>query len=708
MTLVRTPSALGSRLGLALALAALVFLCACRGGPPSRLVSVDETKALGHHGFSLVLEGAVSFSERELETAIDAELEDFRRGELRRAFVDDAAFALESHYRQAGFPLARVDYRIEARPAGPLVVLTIHEGPRVRLESLDFEGLAAFSPGFARRFFEFPAAGRGEPPWFTDRALRGGLSSLTDHYLTSGFLDVDILPPVVRIDEEQGLARVRVRIQEGVRFRLVEYHLEGPADDERAALDRRLRTGLGEPFTPRLALELRNRVLEWYGDRGYPDCEVEVVRELDPSTGEARLWLRVERGPRVRIDKVRVEGNQKTRAGFVRDRLRVGPGELHRRDRVRDSFRRLYRGGLFERVSLELEAPEEPRLAEDGSELRDLVVRVEEAPSQEFFVEPGYGSYEQFRLRLGFRERNLFGTGRAFRAEGTAAVKARRAVVGISDPEFFFDDLFADFFVRGSEREEPSFTRQEAGFGSSFSLPLARHVEGTLTYQYRRSRVVDVKVVDAEVLAAQQSLDISSILVSPRYDTRNDLFVPTSGEIVRFGVEVGNKTIGSELDFLRLTFNAAHFQPLHRSGNTVLGISAQGGVILPQGSSDVIPIQERFFNGGESSVRAFKESQLGPKDQNGQPIGGEGFTLASIELRQHLTGKLQGAAFFDAGNVVPSYTNWDRFEGFRYGVGAGLRYVLPVGPLRLDVGYNPEARAGEDDYVIHFSLGMAF
>src|SRR5262249_16977490 len=119
-----------------------------------------------------------------------------------------------------------------------------------------------------------------------------------------------------------------------------------------------------------------------------------------------------------------------------------------------------------------------------------------------------------------------------------------------------------------------------------------------------------------------------------------------------------------------------------------------------------IPIQERLFNGGENSVRSFTQDDVGPHDADGDPEGGEVRNLASIELRQRIWRSFSGAAFFDYGNV--GLTTSDAFHDFRPALGIGLRYGLPIGPFRVDVGFNPAQRSGEDLYAIQVAVGMPY
>jgi outer membrane protein assembly factor BamA len=163
--------------------------------------------------------------------------------------------------------------------------------------------------------------------------------------------------------------------------------------------------------------------------------------------------------------------------------------------------------------------------------------------------------------------------------------------------------------------------------------------------------------------------------------------------------------------------------------DTVLGLRYATGFIYPGPGETTVPISERFFNGGENSVRSFRQSELGPKDLSGDPVGGLAYNTINIELRRRLIGDLSGSLFFDLGNVAPnrsisesdgeppenrsdavSDTLHDFFSDFRPGIGIGLQYKLPIGPVRCDLAFNPDADddRDEDEFVFHFSVGMAF
>jgi outer membrane protein assembly factor BamA len=163
--------------------------------------------------------------------------------------------------------------------------------------------------------------------------------------------------------------------------------------------------------------------------------------------------------------------------------------------------------------------------------------------------------------------------------------------------------------------------------------------------------------------------------------------------------------------------------------STVIGARCTTGLLLPGQDEITLPLAEKFFNGGENTVRSFKESELGPQNRKGDPTGGYGFNTINVELRQRLIGNLIGTVFVDYRNISPnrsrveqgkspydsrsdviSDTFDDFFKGFRPGVGFGFQYLLPVGPARIDFAFNPDRDSARDEdfFVFHFSVGTAF
>ncbi|MEW6488297.1 MAG: outer membrane protein assembly factor BamA [Thermodesulfobacteriota bacterium] len=668
----------------------------------------------------LRFEGNRALGEGALRRAAEAELDE-SRGELRLHHADDAAFQMELAYRNEGYAFAEVAYAYEVRDGRPHVIFEVTEGPRVILRTVQIEGNRAFDADTLRAFFgpeRSFLAGGGRV--FVESQARRAVAEMRDFYYGSGYLDVEVEGPELAFSQDRSQVAATVRIQEGPRHVVRDVAFQGEVLAEaEGALGEAAAQFLGQVYVPRVRLTLQSRILEIYANRGYPEVRAEVTVSPGAAPGDQLLAARIASGPRVTVAAVEVQGNRKTRGAFLRNRLAFSPGDPYSQEKLRTSFRNLYRTGLFRQVDLELREIEGP--GEPGD--RALVLAVEEAPSIELWLEPGWGSYEYLRFRAGLGERNLFGTGRSGRVEAGVSVRSRDALVGLTDPWFFRSEITADVPVYYRWRREPSFDREEKGVGVTLSRPLSPTITAAASYDMRLTSLTHTRA-DPDIDDSASGYALASVGLQAAHDTRDDFFVPTRGGKSTLGAEVAETYLGSDLTYLRFTGSTRWFASV--TGSTVIGARYQAGLILPTGSQVALPLGERFFNGGESTVRSFQESELGPADPGGDPLGGHGYNVLTLEVRQRLRGNLAGTLFWDYGNVSPNrslerrtepYDNRsdliadtldDFFRDFRSGVGVGLQYLLPVGPARLDFAVNPSPRDREDRWALHFSVGMAF
>src|SRR5439155_19951 len=207
--------------------------------------------------------------------------------------------------------------------------------------------------------------------------------------------------------------------------------------------------------------------------------------------------------------------------------------------------------------------------------------------------------------------------------------------------------------------------------------------------------------------------------------------VAARGLLINTTLDVASTAFGSDIQLIRATGRIAYFLPFGPKSLTPgvvedqtlpplqrwfqqssLAFGARVGIVhsLNHSGPDeptTLPIDERFFNGGATTVRSFGERKLGPSDPKGNPIGGEFYTVFNVEYTFPIYGELQGALFFDAGDLLPT-SEEPGVDDMRYALGGGLRYKLPIGPIRLDYGWNPDRAPGEDFGAFHLSFGFAF
>ena len=672
----------------------------------------------------LVVQGNIYYTASQLRAAAKNELADFERLGRRKAEADDAAFQMEQTYKRAGFAFAKVDYHYETDTRPPRLTFTVQEGPQVLIHDLVFSGNTYFATTDLQQYFRPEKNGfflKGKP-LYVEATIHTALADIRDLYYWAGYLDAQVRLSTQEFNADRTSVTLHVEIQEGVRYLIQGVIFAGDilpaAQSGLAAIVADLE---GKPYFSRRKLLVRSRVLEIYGNLGYPDVKVVMAEQSGERSGDVVLTATITSGPRITIAATKITGNRKTKSSFINNRLQLGPGDTYSLSRQRESFHSLYQTGLFSRVNLHLEDTDDP-----GT--RILAIDVDEVSSRELSLEAGWGSYELLRLGIGLSDKNFLGSGRIVRTEGRLSLKSASLLTGLTDPWFLRTDIVADFPVYYSRREEPSFVRKDIGASALFSKKLSPVMTATLGYSLRWTDTQNIDIVEPEdSVQTNPNYNMASIKAQATWDTRNDLFFPSSGTRNFIAAEIAENLIGSSVNLARFTAGSRYFLPLTKT--MTLGVRANTGFIIPGRGQTTIPLPERFYNGGETTVRSFKESELGPKDLAGNPVGGLAFNVISLELRRRFASHFVLTLFSDLGNVSPNRSQTEEgqtaftdrsqlidatfkeyFRDFRAALGVGLQYLLPVGPVRLDFAVNPDPRqeSHEDRYAIHFSMGMAF
>jgi outer membrane protein assembly factor BamA len=364
----------------------------------------------------------------------------------------------------------------------------------------------------------------------------------------------------------------------------------------------------------------------------------------------------------------------------------------------------------------------------DGHLLR-LDISAEEAKSKEFGFSIGYGTFEGAIAGVQYRDRDLFGYGRPVTTSVEVSQRSYKGEILYEDP-FFFDTDFA-FRARlaAFTFDYDGYSKFELGGRFELTRKITKYDEAGLIFAVRHVKITS-DGIKSEFLGSTDYL-VNTLGLTNTLDVRDSPYVTPRGFLVSNTLDLASNAFGSDIEFIRGTMRVGYYlpfgpkvltpgvvedqpgTPLQRwFQQSLIAFGARGGIIHSltvsgPAEATAIPIDERFFNGGADSVRSFGERDLGPHDNKGHPIGGEFFTVFNIEYNFPILGELQGAVFTDAGNLLPTSEELG-LNDLRYAIGAGLRYKLPIGPIRLDYGVNPDPHPDEDFGAFHFSFGFAF
>ncbi len=665
------------------------------------------------------VDGAGFLRNREYKSALGRLLGANQKANLDTNAIEDAAVILTSALGEEGFQEPVVEIAVTQEDgqtqrftfdptfAAPLPRLltaravTFHLRPGVRYQVGDvrFTGLTAIKPERARGFFRSDTA-----LYLTARAnayspsrVARAADALLDELRQGGYAEAEVSTEV-RPDAATGRVAVDVTVREGPVWTITALTYQREEDDTvplpQAA------GWVGRHWSPGLQEDVREAIRQAYYKQGYPDVGVHVAADEEEAVANRRdayLVATIVPGPRVTVGQVRFTGAGETRESVLRRRVTLATGDALDLVALERSRYRLSRLGVFEVVNLRYEPV-------DGV-VRDPVFQFREGPRYETSLLMGYGSYEQVRGGVEHRQRNLFGLAHQSRLELVQSMKSSSGTYTYSVPELFGESLDGSVRLFGLQRKEVAFLRQEFGVTGSLrrALPFTGgEAMAGYTFQALRNRRNELSTSETD----DRQLNVASVNAGLTGDRRDNPLRPRRGHHWSAHAEIADPYLGSQATYQRFEFAASYHTGWGRSRWVHAGLSH--GVITTAGSDDAtLPVNRRFFPGGDNSIRGYKRGEAAPRGADGRFVGAKSFLLLNLELEQALTPNVSVVAFWDAlglAEALRDYPYGDRLHS----VGLGVRYQTLIGPIRLEYGRNVNPREGDPSGTWQFSIGYPF
>jgi outer membrane protein assembly complex protein YaeT len=470
----------------------------------------------------------------------------------------------------------------------------------------------------------------------------------------------------------------------------------------------------GEIFNEADLVDSRTFLEDGFQDRGYAFATILLEYRIRKAARAASVAYTVVPGEVYYYGEIDVEGEEDPGdVELIRGQLAFESGERYGRQEILDSQRRLYELGIYRRVEIE------PRLGSVRGDTVDVVVTVVPSPTQIVRVGFGYGTEDLLRVSGSWLDRNFFGGSRQFEVAGLYSGLERRAAASYRQPTFLVPDL--DSSVTGFLRfdTEDNYTVERLGASGRLGYRVSRRIQTSASLTVERA---DFSNFDEGVLIPELGRDFinPSRLMNAdfrtTYDGTDSLFMPSRGFRAELAYQVGLPIASFDYGYHKVAILFAAYREV-REGWVVAAKVLPGAISTFGGEQARVPLFQRLFAGGSTSVRGYERRQLGPKDdpaasgqtRNPEPIGGNALFETSLELRFPIRGNFRGAAFVDVGNA------WSEpgdlaLGDLRYTPGIGVRYVTPIGPIRLDAARRTSGEEEEflPEWVFHISIGNAF
>ncbi len=534
---------------------------------------------------------------------------------------------------------------------------------------------------------------------YKSHLLEDDLAAIIQFYRDEGYLEAAIENFEVISDSLKKNIVIKIQITEGERTKIAGISFFGNQTFPDSMLFRLIKSSHEAPYKKSVLENDRIKLLTHYADHGFIEAKVEPGFKLSAEAHKILIDFNIQEGPRVIIGNLKISGTKRTKDFAILRELEFKQGDVYSYGKILQSQRNLYLTGLFNSVFIH---PEEK--SSELQTMRDIRIEANEKQGGELNFGIGYGSLERVRGSIELLHNNLMGTGRQAGLSGSASSIARRIELSYTEPWLFSTRTKADINALIERREEPAYDLQRYGGKFTLGRKFDDYSRFNLAYRYEISKLsTEASTIN---LKPEEKGNIRGLIFSLIRDSRDNMINTSRGSFSSLDIEGAGAFLKGTSTFLRLTIRQKYFYPVGR--RFIFGTSFTLGWMDKFGASKEIPINERFFTGGATSVRGFKEKYLGPENESNDPIGGKILiNLNLLEFRYTFYKKLSTVLFLDMGNVWANHDDFLKL-GFRKGLGMGARYNSPLGILRFDYGIKLDRRTGESFGEFYFSVGQAF
>ncbi|MDO8494025.1 MAG: outer membrane protein assembly factor BamA [Deltaproteobacteria bacterium] len=687
-------------------------------------IQVDETR--GENGWIYTF----IFSEKAMVTKIEFEgnkkikdkdlLEEVKVSlfqPLQESEVADAKEKIRKAYEKKRYYLVEVKQELKpSEEGGNILVFHIKEHERATIRYVNFIGNAVYTDQELRKKIKTKKkgglgfiTGSGK---YKEEDLDQDVLRLTFHYLKNGYIHVKVKKPQVTLTKDRKYFFITFQVDEGDRYHLSTVDVDGDILTTKAELIAKLLSKPEAVYNRELIERDMQMLTQLYADLGYAFVHVQPQTITDEVKKTAALTYQIEKGNRIWIEKINIEGNTITRDKVIRRELEIKEGTLYNESFIAKSRQKVQSLGYFKDVNFAT-----PRASRDDT--IDLNINVEEQPTGNFSIGAGFSTAEDFILSGSVQKQNFFGRGWSGTISAELSNRRQQFLLNGVDPYFldsewiFGFSAFRTVFRYGS-LASTSFDRES--YGGSLSIGHRFFDYSSASFGYEAEQVDTgslVSFIPPRFLSNASGLT-SLVSLTLQRDQRDNRIYAKDGMFSSVKVETSGAKLGGDNDFFRVSGSNQFFQPVIGK----LNFKTYGRIgYIKSLNNQVVPLFERYYLGGPNSLRGYFPQAIGPKetvtDTNGNLVdfvyGGDKMAVFNVELEHPIydPAGLNFVTFFDAGNSFGEDSNLD-FNNMRLDWGFGLRWISPMGPMRFEWGFPIDKQPGEAGTVFNFTIGSFF
>ncbi len=541
-------------------------------------------------------------------------------------------------------------------------------------------------------------------------------------YHVNGFLEAKSkIEPV----EEENKRVVVVNIKEGVQTKLSRISLSGGLAEFEGKVTKEMKIlKTGDPFNRVKLNEAAFNVKTVYANNGYPYADIQMLVTMSEDKREAEVTFEINEDKKVFFGEVFCKGLKRTKEKVAKREVTIKKGEVYSRAKIIDSEQRVFSTELFNYISLDAKdaqkKPQNPDFILRVVEKKPNYVGMKTELAQNRPQTENQQEYLTVDFTVGWRNRNLAGTSRKIGISAYYSYKimpkieklSNRFALGYTQPWFLGTRtlLYLDFYYEpGVKSAVQKYRIESFGGNINFSREYKRYTKIWLTHSYQQVNIYNIPPEEVETYKEEQGINVRrKIILWGEKDTRDNIFIPLKGSFTQVHTEYVGGFLKGDNNFFKLVLSWCRYNHLGRRNIlNVLATRLKFGYMEGLSRKDYIPTFDRFYMGGASTIRGYKENSLGPKDEGGIATGGKIMMLGNVEYRRALFWKFGYTVFIDVGNIWFSIKHVNT-KDIKLSSGIGIEFFTPVGPLRLDYGRQLPIKESPDTGRFHLSILYAF
>ncbi len=593
------------------------------------------------------------------------------------------------------------------------VVYDVIERQKVKIGKMVFRGNRFFKTYELEDMIESKAAtfwqSFSDAGSYQREILKVDVLRMESRYRDFGFIKARFDEPKVEVDREEGIIVITLTVHEGDQYFVGEITAEGDAVHAADEIRERITLAKGEAFNQTLFRQNLFNVTELYMDDGYAYATPLPNVTEHPENRTVDINVKVDPGRVVYIGRIGISGNYKTNDNVVRREMRLLEGERFSGSKLNRSRQREGNTGYFGRVDIEQKTGSQP-------DTMDLTLNLEEKETGSLRAGIGYSSLENMMISAQVSESNFGGTGRKLSLGVESSTLRRDYYFDITEPRWRDRDISLGLSLFARQFDYISYTSYSNGAGLTLGKGYGEYTNMSLGYRFENIRVTlssaSTVAPTAFLLSQIGTRNTSSLSYNISYDRRDVAWNPREGYKIGSDVRWAGGPLGGDVNYYKLGLDGSHYWKLPYE--VVMMAHGQMRYAGSYGGK-TLPLFEHYFLGGAYDLRGFNFADVGPRDTNGESIGGDSSLSFNLELSYAFTKTFEGVAFYDRGQVYGtegdlSKTTSDRFnlDNMRHSAGFGLRIVTPAMPIWLAWGFKLDAKPDEAPMEFHFTMGRSF